>query len=83
MADEYLQQQDEVTEPDEAMILLIVQPGLDDPPADNVPKYVTLKNLRTANRIFFRRPGGGFVEMSATDDDANPIVWQIHTELPE
>jgi hypothetical protein len=61
---------------------MIVQPGVLDPPDDSVPKYVTLKNLRVASRIFFKRPGGGYVEMKATDDDANPIVWEIHPVLP-
>lgn len=80
MADEYLQQQDEVTDADEGLILLVVAPG--GTPEESTPQYITLKNLRVASRIFFKRPGGGFIEMSATDDDGDPIQYIPWDELP-
>ena len=77
MAEELLTQQDEVTELDETgMIIPVVDIGT------GITSYILVKNFFAIDRFWLKRPGGGFVQIEATDDNADPLKITTIGALP-
>lgn len=76
MADEYLSAQDpvDVVPVPETYIMFVSNPTGD------VPYKVDIKTLMAVSRIFFKKPGGGWLQVAATDD--NDLELTPLTDLP-